>query len=184
MSRIKTEISSKRAENVKKLIENEKITQKELADRIHMTQQNISRIVQMKQPLTEETARLIVEAFPGYRISWLLGYDDYMTESDYFDHFVSKTEKTYNEKISAVITLAKLRKIDFQLYSSGMFQDNTGRFIDCFVIHKNDKTAYINYNDLSDLVEDLSALVESRLSRAIKKSIKSDQKNNSIKTDL
>ena len=79
MSRTKTEINPKRAENVKKLIEAEKITQTELADRIHMTQQNISRIVQMKQPLTEETARLIIEAFPDYRIEWFLGYDDIMT---------------------------------------------------------------------------------------------------------
>lgn len=86
MSRTKTEINPKRAENVKKLIEAEKITQTELADRIHMTQQNISRIVQMKQPLTEETARLIIEAFPEYRIEWLLGYDDSMTHYEWADN--------------------------------------------------------------------------------------------------
>lgn len=86
MSRKKTEINPKRAENVKKLIEAEKITQTELADRIHMTQQNISRIVQMKQPLTEETARLIIEAFPEYRIEWLLGYDDSMTHYEWADN--------------------------------------------------------------------------------------------------
>ena len=86
MSRTKTEINPKRAENVKKLIETEKITQTELADRIHMTQQNISRVVQMKQPLTEETARLIIEAFPEYRIEWLLGYDDSMTHYEWADN--------------------------------------------------------------------------------------------------
>ena len=91
MSRQKTEINLKRAENVKKLIENEKkrdpkFSQTELAKRIHMTQQNISRIINMKQPLIEETARLIIEAFPDYRIEWLLGYDDSMTHYEWADN--------------------------------------------------------------------------------------------------
>lgn len=82
MSRQKTEINPIRAERVKILIDREKITQKELADRIFQTQQNVSRIIQKRQPLTEETARQIVTAFPEYRIEWILGYDDYMTSSD------------------------------------------------------------------------------------------------------
>ena len=96
MSRQKTEINPKRAENVKKLIEAEKITQTELADRIHMTQQNISRIVQMKQPLTEETARLIVDAFPDYNISWLLGDSDFMLKADLRTDYIQRSHATDN----------------------------------------------------------------------------------------
>ena len=84
MGRKKTEINPIRAERVKKLIEREKrinpkFSQTELAGRINMTQQNISRIINQKTALTEETARDIVKAFPKYRIEWLLGYDDDMT---------------------------------------------------------------------------------------------------------
>lgn len=91
MSRKKTEINPKRADNVKKLIENEKkirgkFTQTEFAEAIHQTQQNVSRILNLQTALTEETARDIVTAFPGYRIEWLLGYDDAMTDIEWADN--------------------------------------------------------------------------------------------------
>ena len=111
MSRKKTEINPKRAENVKKLIEAEKITQTELADRIHMTQQNISRIVQMKQPLTEETAQDIISAFPekGYRIEWLLGYDDFPTESERIIAHIREELTELNSENIGFVELAKSR---------------------------------------------------------------------------
>lgn len=85
MSRQKTEINPIRAERVKKLIELEKISQTEFAKEIHQTQQNVSRIINLKTALTEENAREIVKHFPEYRIEWLLGYDDYMTDYDWAD---------------------------------------------------------------------------------------------------
>lgn len=82
MSRPKTEINPERAERVKILMKRENIKQNILAERIYQTQQNVSRILQKRQPLTEETAKLIVKAFPQYRLSWLLCYDNYMTVDD------------------------------------------------------------------------------------------------------
>lgn len=93
MSRKQTKIDPKRAERVKKLIENEKslhpdenITQKKIADRIGISQQNLSRIINQDHGLNESMAKLIVEAFSDrppkkqYRLQWLLGFDDYMTD--------------------------------------------------------------------------------------------------------
>lgn len=94
MSRQKTEINPIRAERVKTLIDREKITQKELADRIFQTQQNVSRIIQKRQPLTEETARQIITAFPGYRLEWLLGFDDCMTFEDMADQNQLRRDRT------------------------------------------------------------------------------------------
>ena len=82
MSRKRTEINSIRAERFKIIISREKITQTELQGMIHLSQQSISRIVQSKQALTEETAQAIINVFPDYRIEWLLGYDDTMLVSD------------------------------------------------------------------------------------------------------
>ena len=86
MSRKKTEINPIRAERVKKLIEREGISQIDFANRIFQTQQNVSRIINLKTALTEETAQDIVSAFPEYRIEWLLGYDDAMTYYDWADN--------------------------------------------------------------------------------------------------
>lgn len=82
MSKKPTEINPVRAERVKILMKRENINQTQLAELIPQTQQNISRILTNKQPLTEENAKRIVELFPGYRLQWLLGYDDVMTQTD------------------------------------------------------------------------------------------------------
>lgn len=105
MSRPKTEINPIRAERLNTLIKRLKITQQELADRSFHSQQNISRIINLKCALTEETARAIIKAadrivderqaaqagitieeygnYSTFRIEWLLGYDDAMTVDDW-----------------------------------------------------------------------------------------------------
>lgn len=85
MSRKKTEINPKRAENLKKLIGWQEISQKELGKKINYTQQSVSKIINMKTPLTEETAKEIIKVFPQYRLEWLLGYDEYPTDYDWAD---------------------------------------------------------------------------------------------------
>ena len=169
MSKMKAEINPIRAERVKVLIQRENITQQEFATKIFQTQQNVSRIINLKTALTETTARDIVRAFPEYRLSWLLGIDDYMTESDCFDGLMQRLDREHDDNIIVARHLSKLHHIDFQLYSSGMIQDETGRHSDCFLVRKDGKQAYITYNDLTDLICDLAALTDSRITRLIEK---------------
>ena len=82
MSKKPTEKNPVRAERVKIIMKREKINQTKLAAMIPQTQQNISRILTGKQPLTEANAKRIIELFPGYRLQWLLGYDNVMTQTD------------------------------------------------------------------------------------------------------
>lgn len=94
MSRKKTEINPKRADNVKKLLEREGITQKELGKRIGHTQQNVCNIINMKTALTEETAGDITRAFPRFRKEWLLGYDEYPTHEEWADAIQNRKDVT------------------------------------------------------------------------------------------
>lgn len=92
MARPRTEINPIRAERVKIILEREKLTQKEFSDAIHRSQQNISNIIRLKEGLTEDNAKEIVKQFPKYRIEWLLGLDDYMTEYDWADNVQLKKD--------------------------------------------------------------------------------------------
>ena len=104
MSKKPTEINPIPAENLKKLIEREKIKQQELADLLFMSQQSISRIIQKKQSLTDQTARAIIKAFPDYRIEWLLGYDDVMTHTD-------KLRTTINNRVDSAEALNQVIRL-------------------------------------------------------------------------
>lgn len=109
MSKKATEINPIRAERVKTIIDREDINQQKLAELIFQTQQNVSRIIQKRQPLTEETARAIIRAFPAYRLQWLLGYDDIMLQDDYKRAYIDRLDAANN----AVMTLidASVREI-------------------------------------------------------------------------
>ena len=166
MSRTKTEINPKRAENIKKLIEGEKITQTELADRIHMTQQNISRIVQMKQPLTEETARLIIEAFPEYRIEWLLGYDDFMTKEDLYNDILHKAKEEATLLHSGLFSLAKLSgfKVDVASLSDTESAEKALHDIKEYcTISREEKSVSFSINELNSFENEICDYIELRL---------------------
>lgn len=75
MARRKAEIKPIRGNRLKSLCETENITQYQLADRIHISQQTISKIVNHQANLTEATAKEITKEFPGYSFDWLMGYD-------------------------------------------------------------------------------------------------------------
>ena len=89
MPRPKREINPKQGENLKKLCDNENITQAKLAEMIFLSQQTISKIINGSATLTEHTARAITEKFPKYRMEWLLGYDSFETFDDYLSSILS-----------------------------------------------------------------------------------------------
>lgn len=75
-------IDFERAENIKTIIQEEKMSQAAFARSINMTPSNLNRIIRLKQPFTEAAAETICAYYPRYRKEWLLGYDPYMTEEE------------------------------------------------------------------------------------------------------
>lgn len=81
MARKKVEINPIRGERLKELLKELNIKQNELAKRIHISQQTISKIIQGKANLTEDTAKAIAKEFPAYSFDYLMGYDPISFES-------------------------------------------------------------------------------------------------------
>ena len=94
MSRKKIEINTKRIKKLRQLIERENISQAKLAKLSFHAPQSLSRIMQQKQPLTEDIATDIINAVnketgKDYRIEWLLDLDDVMTATEYKERFLT-----------------------------------------------------------------------------------------------
>lgn len=64
-------------ERLNTILEEQNITQVELAKRVLRTQQTISQIKTGKAPMTAETATLISEKFPEYSVAWIMGDQKY-----------------------------------------------------------------------------------------------------------
>ena len=82
MSKVKTKIDPKRAERLKILIKREGLKQKQFADRINLSAEHVSLIINNKEGLSNIRAAEIIRQFPTYRLDWLLGKDDLMTNED------------------------------------------------------------------------------------------------------
>ena len=66
-----------------------------------VSQKHLSNILTDNKPLTEATALKIIKAFPlrNYRIQWLMGEDDYMTEGALFRAKLQKSNDAINASI-------------------------------------------------------------------------------------
>lgn len=67
---------------LQELLVREKISQAELARRIHISPQTITSIRRGRANITQSTAEEIVKVFPQYCLNWLLGLSKYPTEEE------------------------------------------------------------------------------------------------------
>ena len=76
------EVNPLRGERMKEIIRREGITQAQLAEVLGVGEVHLSNVANGKRSLTDKRAEKIIALYPRYRLPWLLGYDDYMTEED------------------------------------------------------------------------------------------------------
>ena len=79
------------AKRLRKLLEDNSLTQKELAKRLYIDARYVSMLACGRRGMSKEMASHIVACFPGTRAPWLLGLDDYMTDADLYLSVFEKT---------------------------------------------------------------------------------------------
>lgn len=104
MGRKRVRVNTIRGERLKKLLKEKGVDQQTLADMIGYSEEHISYIVNGKRNLTEDAAERIIELFPGTRLSWLLGCDDYETEDERVDSIIGRNH-TRRDLICNLISL-------------------------------------------------------------------------------
>ena len=173
MSRKKTKINPIRAERVKKIIERAGISQSDFATRISQTQQNVSRIINLKTALTEETAQDIVSAFPEYRIriEWLLGYDDDMTDEDHFMSTIETGRKETEILENALFGLARLSGFTIaptKKYPDRSVESIIGAIKTGLTFSRDGKSVSFSLAELNAFENEICDYVEMRLNRMLK----------------
>lgn len=87
-------VTNKRVQAIKKLMQIEGLKQIDLADALTppMEPQNFSRIMRTGK-VSEKTCQKIHDLYPEYRLEWLLGYSDAMTENDVISNYFLLKDK-------------------------------------------------------------------------------------------
>lgn len=116
MPRPPKEKNPKRILRLKQVLTDQNITQAELARRIPISQQVMSRMVNGEATITENTVRGIVRAFPEYRFEYLMGYDDMPTEEyvQSFEKMMLLRDRLMDEGYNREIVATLLKIIDIE----------------------------------------------------------------------
>ena len=105
MGRKPEKINPECGKRLKSLLKEKNMTGMELAERIHCTQQHVSRLVRGKASITPSTAQQICKVFPGINVGWILGVDERKTIHEVASNDLSRI-KTFADSISDVIVAA------------------------------------------------------------------------------
>ena len=162
MARPRVKINPERGKRLKNLCEWEGITQQNLAEKIHISQQTVSQMVQGKSTVTEQTAEEIAAAFPKYRKEWLLGFDDFPTEDSKLSDMARMIDDIYHSVLLLVGAIAEkngYKRIDTNLARGMVFaSDDGGKLI-------------ISNEDYEKMLEEeIIAYTDFRFKRLIEKS--------------
>lgn len=103
MASVDRELGKKRGGRVKELLSSYKMRQIELADKINVTAEHLSAILNGKRTLTLEHAQSIAKLF-GVRFEWIMCFDDFKTQYDRIE-FIEKRRCNRRDLISDLIAL-------------------------------------------------------------------------------
>lgn len=117
MARTKQEVNPKSADRLKQLYQDHNITQEWLSKKTGISQNTLSRIANKKTALSHVVATEIVKALPDERVEWLMGSDDYRTESEKTFSLFSDWNNEWKRRLGAVRILAYLSGYEIDLLS-------------------------------------------------------------------
>lgn len=89
MGRPRATINPKQGIRLKYVLDECQLSQNDLAEKIHVGQQAVSKYVTCKTQLPQDTAEAIASVC-NVRASWLLGLDDWKTDNEIVGYFIGK----------------------------------------------------------------------------------------------
>lgn len=166
------------------LKERYKINQTIFAEHTHMAQQNISKLRNGKVALSTEHAKAITDAFPEYRIEWLLNIDNFKTREDYQDHLEEESRAALGQAIHerrslrlGFLHLAKLKGYTIIEGHSALLnnvrsgipaEDDRETIKNSWYVRQNDEWARLSRDEMSRLQNEIADFVDFKLGRLLK----------------
>ncbi len=173
MGRKATEKNPVRVKNIEKLMEREGLS-KSAFSKLVIGENNLPNfLAKMKtQKITEDFIDKIRSVFPLYRKEWLMGLDEDMTEADHNKRITFDFFATHNDRVtinaSVFRQLAILNGFEVVLYDSGVYVDENGMYLDRYLVRNGEETRLMNYQEIADFIEYLSALTVHRINKLFK----------------
>lgn len=165
-------------QRLKTILNEQKMTQKELAKRLFMTSPTINDIINGRANLTRDNAERVIELFPEYNISWLLDIDDPVSlllgkADDFYKYAVKEEDKeilllkaTYKSERQKYIT-AELKALSNLCKFVGYKTECDGESLS--ITTSQDEKVTFALGSLTELQEDAKAFIDYRLKKLVER---------------
>lgn len=171
MGRKKSEIKPEPAERLKKLCEDERIKQKELSEKILLSPQTISKIINKKSSLTEDNAKRIIDLYPQYRFEWLMGYDPYKTTAELNIAILSQAQQEGDKLLLGLQAFASLSGYEILIPLSASGSRDVMEIVEAinhgYSITHAGKTVFISIDNMNRLQNEICDFVEFKLQKIV-----------------
>lgn len=191
MARRKAPKRYDRRENLIRLMRKENVTVTEMSCQIKertgydIAPQNLGQLIKSGddfQNLTDERAEQIIAAYPQYRIQWLMGYDDFMTDADLTEFVLGGIDSAESGSVTPALggtaldvsmhLLGKLSRFDISLWRNRLSGTNDVEYVveqikrGC-VVSRDGKSAEIDIDRWGEIANEVCDIAEFLLQREI-----------------
>ena len=170
MARKKVQVKAIRGKRLNELLERKKISQKDFAEKIYISQQTISKIINGHSRLTDDVANVIIRTFPDVRKSYLMGDDDFgLTQEDVNIHELTKSQNEADVLYTSICALAKLS--NYSIECNGASSNNAVDVISSlkqrYTVTNKKRSAKLSIQEMNTLENDIAYYVEFRLNKIL-----------------
>lgn len=162
--------NQKRVENIKTLLKREGLKQNALCDIWLMNESNVSRTL-ISGKVSEELCQRLADRFPQYRITWILGYDDHMTDAEILLDSIQTAKKENDLLHQGFFSFTQLSgfKIDIASINKTETVENILQTMKEYCkISRDGKSVSFSIDDLNSFENEICDYIELRLLHMMK----------------
>lgn len=158
MGRPKKTINTLRGKRLKEIRNELGLSQKEFADRIHISVTAVSEMENSHKNVTETTARATIKEFPEYNLSWLLGFDHVKKNADIVEDALQLLKENQDQQFRLYADMMEIIKsCGYEVYilESGYISIENKAI---------DKTVLLPFAEAREYFDELQNMIESFVS--------------------
>lgn len=165
MPKIDEKINALRGDRVKRVLKEEKKSQKWLAEKLFLKPEHLNMMLNGKRPLGEDKIQTIASLFPNraMRIGWLLGYEDYENNADHLAKVVDEMNREGDllfTGLSAFALLSGYEIIPPKIFEKKSLDEMFQEMRNGYVIKSGKSSISLSLEDMNRFENEVNDFVE------------------------
>lgn len=172
MGRKTVEINPICGKRVKQIIKEQKITQKELAKKIYLSEKTVSHMINGESSVTKPTAKAIHDLYPEYLTEWILGLTDNKNKLEVFRSALTQAQEEADLLDTGLFSFVKVNGYEIEATcpdQDGEISSIINAINSGFTFTKDGESVQMTLEDLRAFENDIAEYIDFKLTQLKKR---------------